>query len=204
MKVELGTLDSEAVHSLLGGVIIPQPIAFISTVSKIGTYNASPFAFLTPVCMKPPMICISFGLRQGQKKDTVRNIEDTKDFVVNIVDDGLIDQAVKAAASYPSDVDEMKTVGLTAVRSEKVKSPRIAESPVSLECKLSKIMRLGKGPDLRNLVFGEVVLAHVRDDVMVAGSVSPSKLRAIGRVGRNMYCHTADVFERKTPPLSKS
>jgi flavin reductase (DIM6/NTAB) family NADH-FMN oxidoreductase RutF len=98
-------------------------------------------------------------------------------------------------------VSEIEAVGLTAVASERVKSPRIAESPVNLECRVLKILKLGEGPSQRSVVFGEVVLMHVRDELWVDGSIPPSKLRPVGRLGRSLYCRTQDIFERKTPPL---
>jgi flavin reductase (DIM6/NTAB) family NADH-FMN oxidoreductase RutF len=101
VRIEVADLEPEALHLLIGDVVSPEPIAFISTVGKGGVYNAAPFSFVAPVCVKPPVLCLSFGLRQGQKKDTVRNIEFTRDFVVNVVDEDLIDRAVQTAAGYP-------------------------------------------------------------------------------------------------------
>jgi len=203
MKIETVNLTREESHDLIGTAIAPLPIAFISTIGADGTYNAAPFSFVAPVCSKPPVICISFGLRQGQKKDTLKNIEFSHDFVVNVVDDILISQAVKASADYPSGVDEIKEVGLTAVRSEKVKSPRIAESKVSLECrlvqKLEVLEQLQEGQGLRAIVFGEVVLAHIKDEVWVRGKIDPSKLGAVGRVGKDLYCRTGEIFELRRP-----
>ena len=203
MKIETVNLTREESHDLIGNAIAPLPVAFISTVGADGTYNAAPFSFVAPVCSKPPVICISFGLRQGQKKDTLRNIEFSHDFVVNVVDDTLISQAVKASADYPSGVDEIKEVGLTAISSEKVKSPRIAESKVSLECrlvqKLEIVEQLPEGQGLRAIVFGEVVLAHIKDEVWVRGKIDPSQLGAVGRVGKDLYCRTGEIFELKRP-----
>jgi flavin reductase (DIM6/NTAB) family NADH-FMN oxidoreductase RutF len=129
----------------------------------------------------------------------LRNIEFSHDFVVNVVDENLIRQAIQASANYPSGIDEIKEVGLSAVSSEKVKSPRIAESRVSLECRLvQKVELLEERPEgrgLRAIVFGEVVLVHVEDEVWVQGKIDPSRLRAVGRLGQNIYCRTGDVLE---------
>ena len=164
-------------------------------------YNAAPFSFIAPVCSKPLIICVSFGQRQGQKKDTLRNIEFSHDFVVNVVDETLISQAIQASTDYPSDIDEIKEVGLTAISSEKVKSPRVAESKVNLECRLVQKLEmpeeLREGRGLRAIIFGEVVLVHIKDDVWVEGKVDLSRLRAVGRVGKDTYCRTGDVFEMK-------
>ena len=205
MKIETKNLDRHQLHDLIGNSIAPLPVTLISTIGQDGTNNAAPFSFIVPVCSKPLTICVSFGRRQGQKKDTLRNIEFSHDFVINVVDETLISQAIKAAADYPSDVDEIKEAGLTAVNSEKVKSPRIAESKVSLECRLvgkfEMIEELREGAGLRAIVFGEVVMAHVKDEVWVEGKIDPSRLRVVGRIGADMYCKTGDTLELKRPQV---
>ncbi len=201
MKIETANLARQALHDLLGNTITPLPIAFISTIGQDGRHNAAPFSFVTPVCSKPPIICVSIGLRRGQKKDTLRNIEYSNDFVINIVDENLISQAVQASVDYPNDIDEIKEVGLTAISGEKVKSPRIAESKVSLECRLVQkveiLEQLRDGQGLRAVVFGEVVLAHIKDELWVDGMVDTSLLKAVGRLGRDVYCRTGDSFVMK-------
>ena len=195
MKIEMAELSSHEVHELLTRSVAPLPIALISTVGEDGVYNAAPFSLVVPIGYKPPMICVSFGLRRGQKKDTVRNLEYTRDFVVNIMDDSLIQTTIQTSVDYPSNVDEIKEVGLTAVASDKVKSPRIAEAQVSLECRL--MQRVELGDELRNVVFGEVVLAHVKDELWVDGNVDPYNLRVVGRLGGGIYCRTRDIFKMK-------
>ena len=195
MKIETANLEREEIHELLGKAIAPLPIALISTVGEDGIYNAAPFSLVFPVCWKPPVVCVSIGWRQGQKKDTLRNIEFSKDFVVNIMDETLIKPTIQASADYSSSVDEIKEVGLTAIAADKVKSPRIAESQISLECQLVQRLELGEGENRRGVVFGEVVLAHVKDELWVDGKIQPSRLKAVGRVGGGIYCRTSDIFE---------
>ncbi len=195
MKFEPQNLDRHKLHDLLPCSLSPLPIAFISTVGQDGVFNAAPFSFVTPVSVKPPIICVSFGLKKGQKKDTVKNIEYTGDFVVNIVDSSIIKPSVQASANYPPSVDEIREVGLTAVASEKVKSPRIAESPVSLECKVMFSVELSEGLNLQKVVFGEVVLFHVKDELCRDGAIQPRLLKPIARLGTNLYSHTTDIFE---------
>ncbi len=197
MKFYPQNLNRHELHDLLPGSLSPLPIAFISTIGEDGVFNAAPFSFVTPVSVKPPIICVSFGLRKGQKKDTVRNIEYSGEFVVNIVNNNILKQAVQASANYPANVDEIKEVGLTAVPSEKVKAPRIAESPVNLECKVMFSLELSEGPNLQKVVFGEVVLFHVKDEICSDSSVRPGLLKPIARLGTNLYCHTTDTFEEK-------
>lgn len=208
MKIEPANLTWQEAHELIGNTIAPLPIAFISTIGQNGTYNAAPFSFVAPVCSKPPVICVSIGLRKGQKKDTLRNIEFSHDFVINVVDETLISQAIQASADYPSTVNEIKEVGLTAISSDRVKSPRIAESKVSLECRLVQKLEIPEkrkeGLSLIAIVFGEVLLAHIKDEVWIEGKVDPSRLRAIGRVGKDVYCRTGDIFEMKRPELRQT
>ena len=123
-------------HDLLGTVIAPRPVALISTVGEDGIHNTAPYSAVTPVSFKPPVMCVASGMKGEQERDTARNIKFSKDFVINIMDDTFIEPAVKGAGNYPSNVDEIKEVGLTALSADKVASPRIAEAQVSLECRL--------------------------------------------------------------------
>jgi flavin reductase (DIM6/NTAB) family NADH-FMN oxidoreductase RutF len=201
MIIETAKLARQQLHDLIGDAIAPLPIVLISTIGQDGTHNAAPFSFITPVCSKPPIICVSFGQRQGQKKDTLKNIEFSHDFVANVVDETIVRQAVQSSADYPSGVDEIKEVGLTAIKSEKVKSPRIAESKISLECRLVQKLELVEEQGLRAVVFAEIVLAHVKDEVWINGRIEPSKLKSVGRLSRELYCKTGDIFEIKRPKL---
>ena len=195
MRIEMTELSSRGVHELLTRSIAPLPIALISTVGEDGVYNAAPFSLVLPVSFNPPIILVSFGLRRGEKKDTVKNIEFTRDFVVNIMGENLIQSTIQTSADYPSNVDEIKEVGLTAVASDKVKSPRIAEAQVSLECRLKQGMELGE--ELRHIVFGEVVLAHVKDELWVDGNVDPYQIKAVGRLGGGILCRIRDIFQMR-------
>lgn len=201
MRIETANLRRQELHNLIGNAITPLPIALISTIGPDGTHNAAPFSFVSPICVKPPVICISIGLRKGEKKDTLRNIEFSHDFVVNVVDEAIFKQAIQTSADYPSGVDELKKAGLTALKSDKVKSPRIAESKVSLECRLVQELELVEEAGLRAVVFGEVVLAHVKDDVWVDGNIEPSRLGAVGRIGQDIYCRATDIFQMKRPSI---
>ncbi len=201
MKIEAQKTGRMELHDLMGTAMGPLPIAFISTVGPDGTYNAAPFSFCAPVCSKPAILCVSIGLRAGQKKDTIRNIEYAHDFVVNCVDEGILKQVVQASADYPSGVDEIKATGLTAIKSDRVKSPRVSEAKVSLECKLVQKLELieeyKEGPGLRAVIFGEVILAHVKDEVWTDGKINPRLLKTIGRVGANLYSKPGEIFELK-------
>jgi len=195
MKVEMADLTSHMVHELLTRAIAPLPITLITTVGEDGVYNAAPFSLAVPVSYKPPVVVVSFGMRRGQKKDTVKNVEYAGDFVINIMDDSFIQATIQTSVDYPDNVDEIKEAGLTAVASDKIKSPRIAEAQISLECRFMEALVLGE--ELRFILFGEVLTAHVKDELWVDGNVDPFKLKNAGRLGGGTYCRTGDKFRLK-------
>ena len=205
MKIKPAELQRNETHNLLSGAIIPLPIGLVSTVGENGIHNAAPYSFLFPVSMRPPLICISisryygkaYPLREGQRKDTLKNIEFSEDFVINIMDEMHIKPTIQTSVTYPADVDEIKEVGLTAVASDMVKSPRVAEAQVSFECRLWKKMDMGEGEDNRGIVFGEVLLAHIKEGLWADGRIDASKLKTVGRIGNALYCRMGEIFELK-------
>ena len=201
MKIVPGGQNHREAHRLISGIIVPRPIAFVSTVGKDGVFNLAPFSTFTSISITPAIICFSIvPRRSGLKKDTLANIEFTKDFVINAVDEALGEKMNQTSADYPSCVDEFKEVGLTPARSDIVKAPRLAESPVSMECKLLQILQFGESPNGASLVIGEIVLLHIRDGLWVDEEIQNDALRAIGRLGGDLYCRTTDTFEMKRPP----
>jgi flavin reductase (DIM6/NTAB) family NADH-FMN oxidoreductase RutF len=196
-KILPGGLETRDSYRLLTSVIAPRPIAFVSTVNKNGVPNAAPFCFFMGVTPTPPTVAFSVMRRGDQKKDTIRNIEATRDFVINLVDENLAQAMNMASGSYPPDMSEFDVTGLTQVPSEIVTSPRISESPVHLECKLRTIVELGDMP--ASLVIGEIVCYHVRENLLSDGVVDVKKLRAIGRLGESTYARMSDLFEMIRP-----
>lgn len=198
MKISPTDLDRRTQHELFASAIIPRPIAFVSTIGEDGVFNLAPFSFFAPLCLKPAILAFSIGWkRDGQKKDTLRNIEFSKDFVFNVVTEPLAEAMNKASFEYPSEVDEFQEVGLTPVKADLVKAPMVAESPVNMECKLVQILKFGEVHSGNHVVVGEIVLVHVQDELWAGDHVEAAKLRAIGRLGEDLYCRTADTFEMK-------
>jgi len=195
MKLKSEDISGHKMHKLLGTVIAPRPIALISTVGKDGIYNAAPYSAVTPVAFKPPLMCVASGMKANQEKDTARNIKFSKDFVINMMDDTLIEPVIRTAADYPSDVDEIKEVGLTALAADTVSSPRIAEARVSLECRLFEQLEFGTGEDHRSVFFGEVILFHINDALLKGDSVDPTRMNFVGRLGVGTYCRTTDIIK---------
>ena len=198
MKIDMTCFDFRESHHLMAGALVPRPIVLISTIGEEGIFNVAPFATITRPSMKPPLLGFEISTRRdGRKKDTIRNIEFSKDFVVNCVDENIAEAMNKASADYPSDVDEFEVTGLTPMKADKVKAPIVGESPVSFECRLFQILQFGEPPRISQFVIGEVVIAHVRDDLWIDGGIDPRKLKAIGRLGTDLYCRTTDIFEMK-------
>lgn len=182
------------------GVVVPRPIAFVSSMSSDGLVNLAPYSFFNAVSSSPPTIVFSAGRQAGDKlKDTLANVEETGEFVINVVVDDIAKAMSLTAAEYPAQVNEFEIAGLTPIPSQIVKPPRVAESPVNLECRLKQIVNIGNGPGQVGLVIGEVLLMHVRDDVIDGHRIDQQRLRAVGRLAGNMYCHTIDTYELVPP-----
>ena len=198
--MRIDPLNFEGFNRVLTGVVVPRPIAFVSTVSLDGVVNLAPYSFFNAVSYDPPTIVFSSSRNAGYKsKDTLRNIEETGEFVVNIVVDAIAEAMNKTSAEFPEDVDEFEIAGLTPAPSETVKAPRVAESPVNMECKLEQVVPIGTGAGAHGLVIGTILLMHVRDDIIDGHRINQEKLMATGRMAGNMYCHTGDRFEMVRP-----
>ena len=142
-----------------------------------------------------PILAVSINLRSGQPKDTLRNIRDTGEFVVNIVNETLAGRMVQTSGDWPADVDEFGLAGLTPAPSELVRAPRVAESPVAMECRLHREIELGDA----TLVVGDILRAHVADDVLTDGRVDVAKLKPVGRLGGDGYAVVRDVLHMPRP-----
>ena len=198
MKLDPKTFDS--FYRVLTGVVVPRPIAFVSTVSADGHFNLAPYSFFNAVGYDPPTIVFSSSRHVGGKqKDTLANIEQTGEFVVNVVVDDIAEAMNKTAAEFPAGVSEFEIAGLTPAPSDLIKAPRVAESPVNMECRLIQVIPIGKGAHEHGLVIGEVILMHLRDDILDGHRVNHHILKPTGRLAGSMYCHTADVFEMPRP-----
>lgn len=206
MKIDPANLDLIRNYDLQHQCIVPRPVFLVSTISASGVYNVAPFSYLAPVNFYPPTICFSILRRKGKKMDTLRNIEFSRDFVVNMVEEGLVEPMHKSSTPYPPDVSEFTEVGLTPVKSEKVRAPSVGESPVQMECTLLQIVELGEMPHTASLVIGETVLYKIRDDLLVNGTVDLGKVRLIGVMGGDVhaatYCRLGEVFKMMRPKHS--
>lgn len=185
-------------HKLMIGSIVPRPIAFVSTKSTNGILNLAPFSYFNGVCSKPPTIMFAPARRgyDGLTKDTLNNIRDTKEFVVNLVSEEIVEPMVACATDYDKEIDEFKISKLTPVDSHKISSPRVKESKVSYECELHTIVEIGKAePGAGFVVIGTIVMFHIEDDVYKDGRIDLKALNPIGRLAGNNYTRVFDNFK---------
>ena len=196
-----GQIAFNDIYKLMIGVIVPRPIAFVSTVDADGVRNLAPFSYFTACSSNPPVVCFCTSVRSAPSpyKDTLRNVEATGEFVVNIVSEEFAAQMNMCSADVPPQVDEFALSGLTPLKSDLVAPPRVAESKVQMECRLRQIVRVSDQPGGGILVLGEVVRFHVLDELLDGFRIDPDKLNAIGRMGGPTYTRTRDRFEMQRP-----
>lgn len=199
MKINPKTF--EGFNRVLTGVVVPRPIAFVSTISNSGNVNLSPYSFFNAVSYDPPLIIFSSSkfTSDGKLKDSLSNIEQNGEFVVNIVNENIVEAMNKTAAEYPENVNEFDIANLTQIDSDLVKPPRLSESPVNMECKLERIITLGTEAHPQGLVIGEIIQLHIDDQIISGHRINHEKLKPVGRLAGNMYTHTNDVFELMRP-----
>ncbi|MGM5056012.1 flavin reductase family protein [Rhizobium sp. 814_E9_N1_1] len=188
-------------YKLMIGTIIPRPIALVTTVDENGRINAAPFSFFNCLSADPPILAIGVENNADMSfKDTGHNIRMTEVFTVNIVSFAIAEAMHICGAKYPRGVDELKEAGLTAMPSEKVASPFIAEAPAAFECRRHVTLELGRS---RQIVMGEIVYAHYRDGVVDPERlhVDPAAVDAIARLGGDTCATIRDRFEMLTPKL---
>ncbi|MDO7886377.1 flavin reductase family protein [Hymenobacter cheonanensis] len=184
-------LSAADFYQYLIGAVAPRPIAFASTVSVEGKVNLSPYSFFTIVSQNPPMLAFSPTSRgrDNSEKDTLRNVREVPEVVINICDYALVEQLSLASAEYPSGVNEFTKAGLTEAKSDRVRPPRVAECPAAYECVVEQIIALGDGPGHGNLVLCRVVQAHFRETILLEGrpGIDPLKFEAVSRLGGDWY-----------------
>lgn len=193
----------EGFSRVLTGVVVPRPIALVSTKSADGIVNLAPFSFFNAVAYDPPTVVFSSARRVGEKgekvKDTLANIEATGEFVIATVVDDIAEAMNRTAAEYPTEVNEFNVAGLTEAPSDLVAPPLVAESPVNMECRLIQVVPIGNDGHGHGLVIGDIVRMHVRDDIINGHRINHQKLKPTGRLAGNMYCYTPDTFEMVRP-----
>lgn len=201
IHIDPSELSTRERYRLMISSIIPRPIAFVTSIGSNGVVNAAPFSYFNGVTSSPPIISLSVGYRKGAAKDTGRNIRETGEFVVNVVSRSIAEKMNTASADFAPDVSEIIEADLKIMPSELVSPPRLAESPVQMECKLYKLIEIGEGPN--DLILGEVLRWHLNPHIKIDERyhIDPASLDVIGRLGGPQYCTTNDVFEMVRPKV---
>ena len=213
-SIDPSECDHRQIYKLMTGIIVPRPVALVSTMDRNGLRNLAPFSFFAGVGSNPPTVLFCPVVRQASapneasareirpreiRKDTLRNVEETGEFVVNVVSESIADAANLTAAEVPPHVDEFLLSGLTPIASEVVRPPRVAESPAHMECKLLQVIYTGHEPGSGVIVLGEVVRFHVQESLFEEFRVDPGGLDAVGRMAGNTWVRTRDRIEKIRP-----
>jgi flavin reductase (DIM6/NTAB) family NADH-FMN oxidoreductase RutF len=204
LSIDPADHPSREIYKLMTGIIVPRPIALVSTVDADGAPNVAPFSFFCGVGPVPPTLIFCPSLHGTEvdpalRKDTLANVEATGEFVVNVVSEAMARAANITAAAVPPEVDEFALAGLTPVPSELVRAPRVAESPAQMECKLLQVIYTSRQPGGGVIVLGEIVRFHVREDLVDNFRVDPEGLDAVGRMAGNTWVRTRDRLDLVRP-----
>ncbi len=199
MQIDPEIASPSEVYAAMIRAITPRPIAWVSTISPAGIANLAPFSYFNGVCSKPAALMFSPVNRpDGSKKDTVLNLEENGQFVVNVAVYSLAEKMFATSAELDYEVSEFEIAGLTMEDSQRVRPPRVAESPVRFECEVMQIVHIGEGPLAANVVIGKILLIDILESVLDdRQKIDPALLDTIGRLGGRSYCRTIDRFELK-------
>ncbi len=205
MKLDPNKISTAELHGIMLGAVQPRPIAFASTIDKEGKVNLSPYSFFNVFSANPPIMIFSPArrVRNNTVKHTLLNAQATKEVVINIVNYDMVQQMSLSSTEYAEGVNEFVKSGLTEIASEKVRPPRVAESPVQFECKVKEIVELGQEGGAGNLIICEVLMVHVDDEVLDDNSkIDPFKIDTVARMGGNWYCRSKDAMFEVPKPLA--
>lgn len=206
--VEPNDLSQQDLHNLLLTAVAPRPICLASTIDQHDNINLSPFSFFNVFSSNPPVMIFS-PARSGRDntiKHTLQNIYDVKEVVINIVNHSLVEQMSLSSTAYDKGVNEFIKAGFTQIPSDKIRPPRVGESPVSFECKVNQVLALGDQGGAGNLVIAEVIVIHMNKDYLnTSGQLETQKLDLVARMGGSWYCHANEraLFEIPKPLSTK-
>ena len=191
MNIEPGDISPREMYFLLTSLVVPRPIAWVSSLGADGTRNLAPHSYFNIVSSRPPILHFT----QSGRKDTLNNVEATGEFVINVVSADLVEQMNVTSADFPPDHDEFTWAGLEAAPSTQVAPPRVAAARAAFECRVRSILAMGNG----NMVFGDVVAVHVDDSIWSDGRIDIAGLAPVGRLGGSAYAWVNDIFKMPRP-----
>jgi flavin reductase (DIM6/NTAB) family NADH-FMN oxidoreductase RutF len=201
VEIDPGTLAAEASYRLLTGIVVPRPVAWVTTQSAAGVINLAPFSAFTFVAPKPPMLAISIGHKDGTYKDTARNILATEEFVIHIADRPLTEAVHLSSVEHPPEISEVDRLGLAVAPCTRLRVPRLRDVPIAMECRLRHCLEFG---DTRSrLLVGEVVMFHCREGLVQDGKIDTQRLDPICRLAGPRYATLGEIVTmasvRQTP-----
>lgn len=209
MNVLPSNLSHRDLYNVILNAVAPRPIAWVSTLSSAGQPNLAPFSFFNAVCVDPPLLAFAPGLRPpkeanaiaGEPKDTLRNIRETKEFVISIVTYDLLEPMNITSGEYNAMINEWELAKVTPEQSQLVRPSRVKESPVSFECTLYQMLDFSPAPTSSSLVIGQIVAIHLDDAHMKDGHLDRNSLDLIGRMGGIQYTRTTARVELARPKV---
>jgi flavin reductase (DIM6/NTAB) family NADH-FMN oxidoreductase RutF len=201
MRLDFSELPATEGYRWLTATVTPRPIAWVSTRSAEGIDNLAPFSFFQVVCDEPPTLMVSISRRDGDEpKDTLLNLRDNGELVVQLVSHAQAEAMNASSASLPRGVSEFERFGIAAISSERVKPLRVVGAPVAFECRVAEIKPYPAERPTHHLVFAEVLLAHIDDGVLAdARHADAARLDLVGRMGGSLYATTRDTFAMIRP-----
>jgi flavin reductase (DIM6/NTAB) family NADH-FMN oxidoreductase RutF len=195
MRIDPAYLDAETAYRLITGVVVPRPIAWVTTLSNSGVVNLAPFSAFTFVSPKPPMLAISVGRKGGIYKDTAQNILNNEEYVVHIADSSLMTAVHESSTEHPPDVSEVEELRLSTLPGERIKVPRLAAAPVAMECRFRQCLEFGETRS--RLIVGEVLVFHIRDGLLQNGKIETKALDPIARIAGPRYAKLGEIITLK-------
>jgi flavin reductase (DIM6/NTAB) family NADH-FMN oxidoreductase RutF len=195
MRIDPAYLDAETAYRLITGVVVPRPIAWVTSLSATGVLNLAPFSAFMFVAPKPPMLAISVGRKGNIYKDTAQNILNNEQYVVHIADSSLMNAVHESSTEHPPDVSEVDELGLATLPGERIKVPRLAAAPIAMEFRFRQCLEFG---DTRSrLIVGEVLVFHIRDGLLNNGKIETEALDPIARIAGPRYARLGEITTLK-------
>ena len=196
MRIDPAQLGAEQAYRLLTGVVVPRPIAWVTSLSQADVVNLAPFSAFTFVSPKPPMLAISVGRKAGIYKDTATNILHREEYVIHIADSALTHAVHESSAEFPPDISEVAELDLETVPSELIAVPRLAAAPIAMECRFRQCLEFGETRS--RLIVGEVLMFHLRDGLLHNGKIETEALDPIARIAGPRYARLGDIVVLKS------
>jgi flavin reductase (DIM6/NTAB) family NADH-FMN oxidoreductase RutF len=195
MRIDPAYLDPETAYRLITGVVVPRPIAWVTSLSATGVLNLAPFSAFMFVAPKPPMLAISVGRKGNIYKDTAQNILNNEQYVVHIADSSLMNAVHESSTEHPPDVSEVDELGLATLPGERIKVPRLAAAPIAMECRFRQCLEFGETRS--RLIVGEVLVFHIRDGLLNNGKIETEALDPIARIAGPRYAKLGEIVTLK-------